>query len=336
MRGKPVPHDRWLEIIHPDDRKHLFIAWEGALESKQTATCEFRMRVADGSYRTFRARAAPRLDRNSDVIRWYGFTEDVHDQKLAEQKRQKAEEEVRRMQSELIHVSRLSAMGTMGSTLAHELNQPLTAVTNFVRGSRKLLESSPQPELDRIREALLAAENGALKAGQIVRRLRELVARGTARVQPEELPKLIEDASVFAFVDAQLLGVCHRTETDPDARWVEADSIQIQQVLINLIRNSVQAVQTEERKEILIRTCALGSTVEISVADSGPGISADVREALFSPFHSTKADGLGIGLSISRTIVEAHGGKIWPEDREGGGTVFRFTLARSRVPEANR
>lgn len=237
------------------------------------------------------------------------------------------------MQAELIHVSRLSAMGTMGSTLAHELNQPLTAVTNYVRGSRRMLMNGDPPAIDKVCEGLEAAETAALRAGQIVRRLRELVARGTAAMRPENLPKLIDEAGVIAFLDAHFQGVTPQVELDPAADWVEADRIQIQQVLINLIRNAMQATSDSARREVVVTTQRVSAgQVEIGVADTGGGIPPEVREALFSPFQGTKAEGLGIGLSISRTIVEAHGGKIWADDREGGGTVFRFTLPATVEP----
>jgi two-component system sensor kinase FixL len=138
---------------------------------------------------------------------------------------------------------------------------------------------------------------------------------------------------VLAFLDEHLYGISHRIEVDPEARWVEVDRIQIQQVLINLIRNAIQALQNEERREVVIRTRGAGEDmVEVSVSDTGVGIAEQVRDALFSPFHSTKVEGMGIGLSISRTIVEAHHGRIWSEDAKGGGTVFRFTLPRADLP----
>jgi two-component system sensor kinase FixL len=228
----------------------------------------------------------------------------------------RAEAELRRMEGELVHVARLSAMGAMGSTLAHELNQPLTALANYISGAKRIVE---RLEIDdaQLADALDSAETGALRAGEIVRRLRELVSRGTVSVKAEHLPQLIEDAGVLQ----------HGLALDPAAHYVLADRVQIQQVLINLIRNAIEAVDGCETREVLIATQALpGNLVEIRVEDSGPGIAPADLDNLFSEFMTTKSGGMGIGLPISRTIVEAHGGKISVGNRPEGGASFRFTL----------
>jgi two-component system sensor kinase FixL len=226
-------------------------------------------------------------------------------------------------------------MGALASTLAHELNQPLTAVTGYIRGSRRLLDDAEGDKAVQVRGALDAAEAGALRAGQIVRRLREMVARGNVTVRPEDLSTLIEEASELALVDAHLHGVAYRIEVDPAALWVQADRIQAQQVLINLIRNAVQAMADSPRRELLLTAAqSSDSMIEVQVSDTGPGIAAERMEQLFSPFNSSKAEGLGIGLSISRTIVEAHGGRIWAENRPEGGALFHFTLPRADPPGA--
>jgi two-component system sensor kinase FixL len=321
--------DWWEEAIHPDDRERVASGLRAVVEEgKSRWSAAYRLRKADGDYAYVYDRGFIIRDGDGRAIRAVGAVVDLTE-------RRRAEAELRRTQAELIHVSRVSAMGTMASTLAHELNQPLTAVTSYVRGSRRLLADMDDDRVRQVCEALEFAEAGALRAGQIVRRLREMVARGTVAVGPEDLRKLIEDASVLAFVDAHLHGIEHRIEIDREARWVEADRIQIQQVLINLIRNAVQALQHAERREVVISARLSGEDmVEISVADSGDGIAETVRDALFSPFHSTKAEGMGIGLSISRTIVEAHHGRIWAEDGPDGGAIFRFTLPRAEeLPE---
>ena len=318
----------WENAIHPDDRERVVRSIYRAIESdKSRWSAAYRLRKADGDYAYVYDRGFIIRDPEGPAVRAVGAVVDLTE-------RRRAESELRRTQAELIHISRVSAMGTMASTLAHELNQPLTAVTSYVRGSRRLLGGYTDSVIQQVCEALEFAEAGALRAGQIVRRLRELVARGAVEVRPEDLSRLIEDASVLAFVDEHLHGITHDISIDPDARWVEADRIQIQQVLINLIRNAIQALQNSATRHVSIAARPAGEDmVEVSIDDTGSGIHPSVRDALFSPFHSTKSEGMGIGLSISRTIVEAHHGRIWAEDRPGGGTIFYFTLPRADVVE---
>ena len=443
--------------VHPDERERVIAAWTRSLETGQPYVDDCRLRMKDGSYRYFRLRAEPLRDEAGRIVRWYGMTVDVHEERLAElarreveeryrlavqatndavwdhdlidapidwsansaeifgmdapigrtaadwwrdrihpddseavaeslrraigggdnhwsatyrfrrgdgsyadildrgfiirdpdgeplravgamadlTERNRAEAEIRRMQTDLIHVSRLSAMGAMASTLAHELNQPLAAVSNFISGAKRLAAKAPDAPAA-LHAALDSAGQGAHRAGEIVRRVRELVARGTVTVQAESVVRLVEEASVLAFVDAKLLGIAHRIALDPAEQWVLCDRIQIQQVLINLIRNAIDAIARAETREILISSRPAGDRIEISVADTGPGIAPEHLDTLFSQFMTTKSGGMGIGLPISRTIVELHGGQIWAENRPEGGALFRFTLPKARPPRAKR
>ena len=452
LTGMTEDEDAALSI-HPDDREEVVARWTAALAAGGPYAAECRLRMAGGGYRAFRVRAMPRRNAAGEIVRWYGISEDVQDQKEAEQarrdveeryrlavmatndavwdtdlvtdvtdwsdnaaailgcgpaplgstgrgwwigrihpedkagvlqsfdeavegrarrwaatyrfrrddgsyadildrgfiirhadgkamravgamadltERHRAEAEMRKMQAELIHVSRLSAMGAMASTLAHELNQPLAALGNFISGAKRIVgrRRIDDPALD---EALDAAEAGALRAAEIVRRLRELVSRGTVSMMVEHLPRLIEDAAVLAFLGEDANGIRPRLALDPAATWVRADRVQIQQVLINLVRNAVEAMEGSTAREILVSTRPAGrDMIEIAIADSGTGLGAADPDSLFSQFMTTKSGGMGIGLPISRTIVEAHGGKIWGENRPEGGAVFRFTLPRGR------
>jgi two-component system sensor kinase FixL len=441
------------DSIHPDDRDEVLSRWEEAVATGGRFNARFRLRLQDGSYRYARVRAAPQRDEVGNVLRWYGITEDVHDQEQAQHarheveeryrlaaqatndaiwdcdlsdnvidwgdnaalvlgveggplgrtpgswwsdrlhpderaelvrsmaeaidsgaarwsrtyrfrrddgsyadvldrgfiirdpdgkavravgamqdltERHRAEAEIRRMQAELIHVSRLSAMGTMASTLAHELNQPLAAISNFLSGTRRVAERPDVPR-EVLIEALDGAEAASRRAGEILRRLRDLVSRGKVSVQTEHLPELIEEARVLAFINEATLGIKYHLALDPKAAWVKVDRIQIQQVLINLVRNAVEAMAGSRRREVTIATRLAGAVVEIEVVDTGPGIAAGNMESLFSEFMTTKSEGMGLGLPISRTIVEAHGGAIRAENRPGGGAAFIFTLPRARA-----
>jgi two-component system sensor kinase FixL len=249
-----------------------------------------------------------------------GFIRDLTEQ-------QRAEFQLKELQSELIHVSRLSAMGTMASTLAHELNQPLTAIANYLEAGRDMMDDGDAEMLPTVREAIDLAATEALRAGAIVRRLRTFVARGDIEKRVEGLSQLVEDASRLALIGARERGVRAFYSLDPTARTVLADRVQIQQVIVNLVRNAIEAMSDSVARDVTIATDALSDDmVRVAVTDTGPGISPAVAAHLFEAFATTKESGMGLGLSICRTIVEAHGGRIWAEAGASGGTIMQFTL----------
>jgi two-component system, LuxR family, sensor kinase FixL len=253
--------------------------------------------------------------------------------------RQQTEARLQELQAELVHISRLTAMGEMASALAHELNQPLSAIANYMKGSRRLLENNADERADQVRDAMDKAADQAVRAGQIIRRLRDFVARGESERRLENVKKLVEEASALALVGAKDKGVHVRFDFDPRADFVLADKVQIQQVLLNLMRNAIEAMEESDRREMLVSIAPTpdNAMVEISVADTGSGIAPEIDAQLFQPFVTSKAQGMGVGLSISRTIVEAHGGTIAPRPNSGGGTVFSFTLpavAKEEVGDA--
>lgn len=242
--------------------------------------------------------------------------------------RQQAEDRLQELQSELVHISRLTALGEMASALAHEINQPLSAIANYLRGSRILLARKDAP-LDRVSDAIGQASEQALRAGEIIRRLREFVSRGETERTIENLPKLVEEASALALVGAKEHGIGVRYDFDPAIDLVLVDKIQIQQVVLNLVRNAVDAMALSPSNDRVL-TIAIGSggerLAEVVVSDSGPGIDPEVAERLFQPFVTTKRTGMGVGLSISRTIVEAHGGRISASPSPTGGARVGFTV----------
>jgi len=257
---------------------------------------------------------------NSTGKRFYtGFIRDLSE-------RHRTETRLKELQSELVHVSRLTAMGEMASTLAHELNQPLSAITNYISGIRRILMGNagiPSP----VNDALDKASVQALRAGRIIGRLREFVSRGEGERNIEYLDHLIEEADALALVGVRERGVLVRTRIDPEHRAVLADKVQIQQVLFNLMRNAVEAMDTAKTKELTIATSGSGDgLVTVQVSDTGSGISPDAAAHLFEPFFTTKRQGMGVGLSICRTIIEAHGGQITVRANPQGGTIFEFTL----------
>lgn len=275
----------------------------------------------DGS--TFPMELAVGEMKSADRRHFTGFVRDLTE-------RQETERRLQDLQSELVHVSRLTAMGEMASALAHELNQPLSAAANYLKGSRRLLESDT-PDLPRLRDAMEKAADQTLRAGQIIRRLRDFVARGEAEPRIENLSKIIEEAGVLALIGAAERGIRVRNRIDSRVGQVLADKVQIQQVLVNLMRNAIEAMQTSDRRELSVSaTPVMDGMIEVAVSDTGPGISPEIMARLFEPFFTTKSQGMGVGLSISRTIVEAHGGRIWVDANARGGATFHFTLRAVR------
>ena len=241
--------------------------------------------------------------------------------------RQKTEARLQELQSELVHISRLTAMGEMASALAHELNQPLSAIANYMKGSRRLLEGRLDDQSGMVRDAMDKAAEQSLRAGQIIRRLRDFVARGESERRVESIKKLIEEASALALVGAKDQGVRVLFKLDAGVDLVLADKVQIQQVILNLMRNAIEAMEQSDRRELILSIVPTDSgMVDVGVADTGSGIAEDIMPNLFQPFITSKRHGMGVGLSISRTIIEGHGGRIWAEANPGGGTVFHFTL----------
>jgi two-component system sensor kinase FixL len=240
---------------------------------------------------------------------------------------QQTQARLQELQSELVHVSRLSAMGEMASALAHELNQPLAAISNYMKGSRRLLADSQDPHRSKIENALDRAAEQALRAGQIIRRLRDFVARGESEKRVESLSKLIEEAGALGLAGAREQGVLLRFTLNPEYDSVLVDRVQIQQVLVNLFRNALEAMAHSPQRELIASTTKVtGDMIEVAIFDTGHGIPADVMSNLFQTFYTTKETGMGVGLSISRSIIEAHGGRMWAESNHSGGATFRFTL----------
>jgi two-component system, LuxR family, sensor kinase FixL len=262
----------------------------------------------------------PLRDTSGAIVGAVNMVVDVTDRK-------RAEERERELQAELLHVSRLAAMGQIASIIAHELNQPLAAVVNYVEGCRSLLESSEITDAGLIRDALAQVSQQALHAGQILRRVRGFIGRRSCERERVNIADLLHQASTLAIVGAKPNSSTVSVRSNGAPQFVVGDKTQLQQVVFNLVRNAVEAMQESEQRELLLATASSeNNMVEVSIADTGPGIDEEIRSQLFEPFVTTKRNGMGIGLSLCRTIIEAHGGQLWAEPSPNGGTVFRFTL----------
>jgi two-component system sensor kinase FixL len=238
-----------------------------------------------------------------------------------------AERELRTLQDELISVSRVSAMGEMGSGIAHELNQPLTAVINYVQACRRLTRPDREPNPAKVQDLMDKAVAQAERAGEIVRRLRTFIGKGETERTVESINTIVEEASALAMSGTSTAGMDVQIDTGAELPDVLVDRIQVQQVVLNLIRNAVEAMEDAAEKCLLVSTSQTDDGwAEVAVSDTGPGLPPLIAETLFEPFHTTKEAGMGIGLSICRTIVEAHEGRIWADTNSAGGTTFHFTV----------
>jgi len=302
-------HDNYLERYRATGERRIIGIGRVVVGLRRDGTT-FPMELAVGEMRS------------GDRRFFTGFIRDLTE-------RQKTEARLQELQSELVHISRLTAMGEMASTLAHELNQPLSAISNYLKGAHRLLARSGEENSAAMRDALEKAADQAIRAGQIIRRLRDFVSRGETERRVESITKLIEEASALALVGIKDRSIRVQYSLNPARELVLADRVQIQQVLLNLMRNAIDAMEESTRvRELMISvTPDTDGHIRVSVADTGPGISSEIADQLFRPFVTTKRHGMGIGLSISRAIVESHGGKIWAEPNPSGGTVFHFTLA---------
>jgi len=248
-----------------------------------------------------------------------GIVHDISDRKERDSK-------ITELQSELLHVTRLTVMGQLASALAHELNQPLATILNYVNTAKLLVARSTDPQAGRFRELLDKAGDQAARAGQIIRRLRDFLLRRESERSLEDINAIVEEAASLSLVGAAERGIVTRRDLGSDLPTVSVDKIQIQQVLVNLMRNAMEAMQESEVRQLTLRTSADGDQVVVAIADTGTGMSDEIARRLFEPFVTTKERGMGFGLSISRSIVEEHGGRIWAEPNPGGGTIFRFRL----------
>jgi len=308
-------HDRYLQRYLATGEKRI-IGIDRVVTGQREDGSTFPLKLAVGEMQSGKRRF------------FTGFIRDLTE-------RQQTEEQLQELQTELARLSRLTAMGEMASTLAHEINQPLSAISNYLQGCNRLLEPVQHPNVPRIRDVLAETTRQTLRAGHIIRQLREFVTRGETEKQPENISKLVEEASALALVGAREVGIKTVFRFASHTDMVMVEKVQIQQVLLNLMRNAVEAMQDSERKELLVTTSVPnGDKITVSVADTGSGLSEEITERLFQPFVTTKPAGMGVGLSISKRIVEAHGGEMWVEPNPSGGAIFSFTLQSAIEPSA--
>ncbi len=313
----------FYRMFHPDDVEPMRAAWDEIVASKISRPVDARIRRADGEYRWFNLRQSPLLDADGNVVRWYGVVVDIEDRK-------RAEESLRQSQSDLAHVTRMTATGELAVSIAHEVNQPLMAIVTSAGTCLRWL----QPGHTDLEQARMAAERvvrDGHRAGDIITSIRAMAQKSPARMEQTDLQGALHE------VLSLLTGELQRREIEVGLDMGElpievvGDRTQLQQVVLNLVMNSAEAMTASPRaKRIAIRCAVQKQRVIVSISDTGRGVPVGELDRIFEAFYSTKADGIGMGLSICRSIVEAHGGRIWASEAEnGGGAVFSFTLPRA-------
>ncbi|MDA1055989.1 MAG: PAS domain-containing protein [Planctomycetota bacterium] len=315
--------DEWLDAIHPVDRQRVCHAFfEKVTEDEYLA--EFRIVRPDGSIRWISDRGFTIRSPSGEVYRVGGIAEDISQRKSSERQR-------RELQAELAHMGRLSTMGEMATGLAHELNQPLAAISNYAAASVNRLRKGNGSQ-DGLIANLEQVSHQALRASHIIRQMRNLVRKTKPRHAKVLVGQLVQEVLDLVESDLRHYQIHLRLNLDPQLPPVWTDSIQMQQVILNLTRNSIEAMVevVDGPHELSIAALPTDGHVEISVCDTGKGLDLKMDEQLFEPFFSTKTTGLGMGLSISRSIVEAHGGRLWGQANSQRGATFRFTLPIAR------
>jgi PAS domain S-box-containing protein len=313
---------RWAVAIHPDDLPRIDAAWRAHLATGQPFEMEQRLCRADGEYRWFLVRRVPLRNENGEVISWYGVGHDIEDQKRAEHALQTAH-------AELTHVTRVTTLGEMSASIAHEVNQPLTAIATNAEASLRWL-SRDVPDIEEARASIGQVVKDAHRAGEVIRRIRDFSKKADPQMTQLDINGVVEEAVTLVQHEALRHGVAIRLELASGLPPVRGDRIQLQQVIVNLAINGMEAMTSVQDRErvLIIRTQRhQSSRVLVAVEDAGIGIEPENVNRVFSAFHTTKPDGLGMGLSICRSIIEAHGGQLWTSPNAGPGMMFQFMIS---------
>jgi PAS domain S-box-containing protein len=311
----------WLSALHPKDQERSAQLWKEAMAQKRMYENEFRVRTRDRSYRQFHVQAVPIIAPNGAVHEWIGAAVDIT------QERETALT-VQRQRDELAHVARISTMGELAASLAHELNQPLTAILSNAQAAQRFLAADPA-NLGEIRAILHDIVEDDSRAGEVIRRVRELVKKGELETRALDIDTIVRDVVTLIHSDAILHNVNILLQMDPGAPKVRGDKVQLQQVVLNLLLNAFQAMKDcpVNERQVAVRTeLNEGHEVIIAVRDFGEGMKDDQLDKIFQPFYTTKDNGLGLGLAISRSIVEAHGGRLWAQNNPDHGATMYFTV----------
>lgn len=310
----------WSSIIHPDDLGRYITEWQSALATGEPTEGEVRVRTALSRYRWMLVRNVPLRDVPGKIIKWYGTGIDIEDRK-------EAEESLRAAQTELAHVNRVTTMGELTATLAHEVNQPIAAASINANVCLRLLKRE-EPDLEEASRAASRMVGDVNRAAEIITRVRQFFRKGSTPREPLDLNELIRGMTVILRNELTQHSVGVQMDLDEQLPPVMADRVQLQQVLMNLMINGIDAMKNVDgvRQLTLTSECAEDNLLLISVQDTGPGLPVEHADQIFTTFFTTKNYGTGMGLSISRSIIESHGGRLWAGSKSERGASFQFTL----------
>jgi two-component system sensor kinase FixL len=314
---------RSITVIFPPDRIEEEAVILGRIRSGERVDhYETARRHKDSQIINVSVTASPIRDASGKISGVSTIMRDLTGRNIRDQR-------IQELQAELAHIQRLNELGQVVSTLVHEVSQPLTAISNYVNACRRLVETEDQERIQSILQRITDQTN---RTRGIVERIRDFVKKRDFQMRAENLSQVIEEAIALTRASVRDGGLTLTVEVDPPGGQVEIDRVQVQQVLFNLFRNAIEAMQDQPTRDLLVSSRLVqGGMVEISVADTGPGLADEVRAKLFEPFITTKVSGMGVGLSVCRTIVESHGGRLWADDNLSRGTIFRFTVRQVGV-----
>jgi PAS domain S-box-containing protein len=324
----------WQAAIHPDDLKRVINKWQTSAATGEPLEYETRLRHgADGEYRWFQTRATSLRDKRGRVAKWCGVATDIEHRKRAEEER----ERLRELEADLAHINRVTMMGELAASIAHEVNQPLSGIVSNGSACLRFL-ARDTPNVEEAREAVRDIVRDGKRAGEVIARIRALTKRAATPRETLDLNEIIRDVLALVADEAKRKSVIIQTQFTDDLPPVSADRVQLQQVMLNLVMNAIEAMSSvaDRARELVIATRKLDpDQVQVTVKDSGIGIDAQRIDKIFDSFYTTKPGGMGMGLSISRSILQAHGGRLWATANDGRGTSFHFTLPTYHDEEPN-
>jgi PAS domain S-box-containing protein len=326
MRFEDFLNGGWEAFVHPADFPETAKAFHHAIQTGTSYKGVQRLRRADGEFRWYHVRSEPLRDPEGNIIQWYGLSVDIDEAKKAEDRLRRSESYLAEAQLELAHANRVATMGQLTSSIAHEVNQPITAAVTYALAARRFLSARP-PDFREVDDALSLIVKEGSRAGAVVRRIRALIRKAPARKDAVEVNDAILEAIALTRTEAANNCVSVRTQLAEGLPRLQGDRVQLQQVLLNLIINAIEAMRDvgEQERELLISSRSEPDGVSVEVRDSGPGLAPAALECVFEAFYTTKPGGLGLGLSICRSIIEAHNGTLSANHNVPRGAIFRFT-----------